>query len=71
MEAILEGLWIHIIRLVLKELLFCLEWLKFLNFIHMLLIASWSGRKLPIAVKSAAFRRSFWITIYGSDCRHC
>ena len=33
MEAILEGLWIHIIRLVLKELLFCLEWLKFLNFI--------------------------------------
>lgn len=29
MEAVLEGLWIHIIRLVLKELLFFLEWFKF------------------------------------------
>ena len=38
---------------------------------HVFLIASWTGRKLTIAVKSAAFRRSFWITIYGSDCRHC
>lgn len=37
---------------------------------HMLLIGSWNGKKLAIAVEFAVWE-VFWITAYSPDCRLC